>query len=101
MSFHGRTHRHDGDGYTGRKNSTEESSVLLGSSHSPHELDYKRQQWPLLLIVIVVVETLILIILGSGIVYLLSKSSCQFPSNVVFCMRPMSHSGPVLTNYNT
>lgn len=83
MSFHSATHRHDGD----RKNSTEESSGLLSSSHGvPDEVDLQQRQWPVMLVVIVVVETLILAILGFGIVYFLSKSSSQFPPNAVFCM---------------
>lgn len=96
MSFHSATHRHDGDGYTGRKNSTEESSGLLSSPHSnPDEAYCKQRQWPLFLIVIVVVETLVLVILGSGIVYLLSRNPFHLP-NAVYCMRPVPLS-PVLS----
>lgn len=95
MSFHSATHRHDGDGYTVRKNSTEEASGLLGSPQD--EADRKQRQWPFFLIVIVVVETLILAILGSGIVYLLSKSPSHLP-NAVYCMRPVSLS-PILSLY--
>lgn len=98
MSFYSAANRHDGDGYTARKNSTEESSGLLDSPHSnSDEADRNRRQWPLLLIVIVVVETLILAILGSGIVYFLSKSSFQFPPNTVHCIQPMSPSVFVLS----
>jgi len=89
MSFYAATRRRDGDGYADRRNSTESSDLLGPPQSNQDEADYKLRQCPPLMIVIVVIETLILVILGSGIVYLLSKSSSQFPPNAVFCMRPM------------